>query len=56
MHGTEIIQPIYDKMLRGRAADLNCSERSFSSMKKIFKALAAHFALYGQYMTENMGL
>jgi len=25
-------------------------------MKKIFKNLAKHFALYGQRMTENMGL
>jgi hypothetical protein len=26
------------------------------SMKKIFKNLAKHFALYGQYTTENLGL
>jgi len=25
-------------------------------MKKIIKALAEHFARYGQHMTENMGL
>ena len=30
--------------------------KEFSPMKKIFKALAAHFAKYGQYSTENLGL
>ena len=30
--------------------------KEFESMKKIFKNLAKHFALYGQRMTENLGL
>ena len=28
----------------------------FDPMKKIFKNLAKHFALYGQRTTENLGL
>ena len=30
--------------------------KEFSPMKKIFKALAAHFAQYGHRATENLGL
>ena len=43
-------------MPRGRAAGLNEMKGVFDPMKKIFKAMAEHFALYGQRMTENLGL
>ena len=43
-------------MPRGRAEDLNRTERRTYSMKTILKNLAKHFALYGQRATENLGL
>ena len=43
-------------MPRDRAWIPNEMKGVFDPMKKIFKAMAEHFALYGQRMTENLGL
>jgi hypothetical protein len=56
MHGSEIKSPF---TFRCPEAGLRASiERKGepNPMKKIFKALAKHFAQYGQYATENLGL
>ena len=43
-------------MPRDRAWIPNEPKGVFESMKKIFKNLAKHFAKYGQYSTEKLGL
>ena len=56
MHGSEIKSPF---TIRCPGAGLRASiepKGVFDPMKKIFKNLAAHFALYGQRATENLGL
>ncbi len=43
-------------MPRGRAWATIEPKGDYYFMKKIFKNLAAYFAMYGQYVTANLGL
>ena len=56
MHGSEIKNPFTIRCPEVGLRTLIEAKGDYDSMKKIFKTLAEHFALYGQRATENLGL